>query len=303
MKAKTKDEWVTAVNKVHKYKYDYTEAVYINNKTKLCIHCPVHGTFWQEPGAHLKGQECPKCAIIGGKLSTEEFIQRSQLVHGDKYDYSFVVYTGSKQKVEIICPIHGAFKQSAGDHLVGKGCIKCGLEATRNSKTTDYADAMRRAHEVHSDTYDYSLVRYEKLTAPVHIICKIHGAFTKTLDRHINNREGCPKCSSHSGWFSGDKPGILYYLRVTVDGMPPLYKIGITNNTVQERYCARDLAKICVLSEVRYTVGANARAEEQEILKRYKEFKYVGDNVLHSGGNTELFTRDILELDKEYDDE
>ncbi len=40
--------------------------------------------------------------------------------------------------------------------------------------------------------------------------------------------------------------------------------------------------------------GEEAYATEQSILKIYKEFKYYGDFILKSGGNTELFTCDIL---------
>lgn len=300
MKTKTKADWVIEANKKHEHRYDYSKAVYVNNKTKLCIQCPAHGEFWQEPNAHLKGQKCPKCAVVGGKLNTKEFIRKSKLVHGDTYDYSHTAYVSSKQKVVIVCSVHGEFKQAPTDHLTGKGCLKCGLEATRKSKIIDWCEVARRINDVHGDIYDYSLVNYERMCAQVSIICKVHGPFSKTLDKHINNKEGCPKCSPHgNGGFNGDKPGVLYYLKVDVEGMAPLYKIGITNNTVQERYGARDLSKITVLSEVRYLVGANARTEEQEIIKKYKEFKYIGENVLHSGGNTELFTKDVLGLDKE----
>ena len=48
---------------------------------------------------------------------------------------------------------------------------------------------------------------------------------------------------------------------------------------------------------------AKTKDEWVMAVNKVHEYKYVGDNVLHSGGNTELFTRDILELDKEYDDE
>lgn len=43
------------------------------------------------------------------KITTEEFIRRAKKVHGDKYDYSKVKYVKAKEKVCIICPIHGEF--------------------------------------------------------------------------------------------------------------------------------------------------------------------------------------------------
>ena len=59
------------------------------------------------------------------KLTTEEFISKARLVHGDKYDYSKVEYVNSRVKVCIICPTHGEFYQFPSAHLYGYGCLKC----------------------------------------------------------------------------------------------------------------------------------------------------------------------------------
>lgn len=56
----------------------------------------------------------------------EIFIARSREIHGDKYDYSRVIYKTCKDKVEIICPIHGSFMQTPDHHINDKnGCPKC----------------------------------------------------------------------------------------------------------------------------------------------------------------------------------
>ena len=59
------------------------------------------------------------------KLTKEEWIEKARAVHGDKYDYSKVIYTNSKDYVTIICPIHGEFQQRVEDHMRGCGCNKC----------------------------------------------------------------------------------------------------------------------------------------------------------------------------------
>lgn len=46
---------------VHGDKYDYSKVEYINNRTKICIICPIHGEFWQTPYKHLQGHGCHKC--------------------------------------------------------------------------------------------------------------------------------------------------------------------------------------------------------------------------------------------------
>ena len=45
------------------------------------------------------------------KLTKEEFIRRARKTHGDKYDYSKVVYKNSEEKVCIVCHKHGDFYQ------------------------------------------------------------------------------------------------------------------------------------------------------------------------------------------------
>ena len=61
------------------------------------------------------------------KLTTEFFIERAKKVHGDKYNYSKVEYLDCYTPVCIICPKHGEFWQKPKNHLIGRGCQKCGL--------------------------------------------------------------------------------------------------------------------------------------------------------------------------------
>lgn len=55
----------------------------------------------------------------------EDFISQAKNTHGDKYDYTKVVYKHTDEKVAIICTIHGQFEQTPTAHLEGKGCPKC----------------------------------------------------------------------------------------------------------------------------------------------------------------------------------
>ena len=60
------------------------------------------------------------------KSTTGEFISKSKLIHGDKYDYSKVEYVNNHSKVCIICPEHGEFWQTPANHLKNRGCPICG---------------------------------------------------------------------------------------------------------------------------------------------------------------------------------
>lgn len=116
-------------NMVHNSFYNYTESKYISSQIKVRIICPEHGEFEQTPNTHLAGSGCKKCGIIRRagyhKKSVQQFIAEARNIHGNKYDYSSLTYKGIKNKIEIICKEHGAFKQNADDHKRGSNCPIC----------------------------------------------------------------------------------------------------------------------------------------------------------------------------------
>jgi hypothetical protein len=114
---------------IHDNKYDYSLVEYINSKTKVKIICPDHGTFEQRPSGHLRGQGCVECSNLynsnNTRSTTKDFIDKSNIIHNNKYDYSLVEYIGSHTNVEILCKEHGSFNQLPTNHLSGKGCPNC----------------------------------------------------------------------------------------------------------------------------------------------------------------------------------
>ena len=121
----TTAEFIERAAEIHGGKYDYSTTVYSTTYQKIAVGCPVHGAFIQVAKDHLNGYGCPVCGGTGKKTTTE-FIEKSQLVHGDKYDYTLVDLKSMNKKVKIICPDHGAFMQRPADHAVGVGCPECG---------------------------------------------------------------------------------------------------------------------------------------------------------------------------------
>lgn len=65
------EDFIERARKIHGNKYDYSKVIYLNNETKVCIVCPVHGEFWQTPHSHLKGRGCPECAKISIRRQRE----------------------------------------------------------------------------------------------------------------------------------------------------------------------------------------------------------------------------------------
>ena len=207
MKKLDTEQFIEKANKIHNNKYDYSKVEYINSKEKVCIICHEkdengieHGEFWQKANNHLNGQDCPKCAKYGRKkLDLSDFIQKSKIIHNNKYDYSKFIYSGSQEKGIIICPTHGEFLQSPNAHLLGKGCPKCGKEsmAIKNRKSLD--QFIEEAKKIHGNKYDYSKVIYEGNNKDkVEIICPIHGSFYQIIQSHLRGC-GCPVCNFSKG--------------------------------------------------------------------------------------------------------
>ena len=128
------------------------------------------------------------------RLTTEEFVHRAKLVHGEKYDYTKVVYVDCVTKVCIICPIHGEFWQKPVDHLRGAGCKHCACVNNGQKTVLTTEDFIRKARLVHGNKYDYSKTRYVNAHTKVCIICPIHGEFWQEAYSHLSGN-GCKLCS------------------------------------------------------------------------------------------------------------
>lgn len=123
-------EFLTKLKKVlSENEYDFSKVDYYNNRKKVLVMCKKHGEFYAKPADLLRGHGCPICRYIKAhdktRKSTEQFIIDARMVHGEKYDYSKVVYKKAHSKIIITCPEHGDFEQEPNVHLKGFGCPKC----------------------------------------------------------------------------------------------------------------------------------------------------------------------------------
>lgn len=199
----TKDEFISKAKEIHGDKYDYSKVEYVNSITPVTLICRVCGNeFKQRPSNHINMRNgCPFCSGTL-KKTTEQFIEEARKIHGNKYDYSKVEYTGNKNDVCIICHEkdengveHGEFIQQALTHLQGHGCSKCSNRYKRNTE-----EFIQKANTIHHNLYDYSKVNYNGSHNKVTIICHKkdkngveHGEFEQVAKNHLNG-EKCPKC-------------------------------------------------------------------------------------------------------------
>lgn len=126
------------------------------------------------------------------KLSNKEFINKANLIHNFKYDYSKTLYSNILNKIIIICPIHGEFFQKPSNHLFNKrGCSSCngGVKLTQEEYVV-------KCKSIHKCYYNYSKTIFDGVKSKVIIICPVHGEFSQTAEKHFYH--GCTKCSSNS---------------------------------------------------------------------------------------------------------
>lgn len=126
----TNGEIIRRFKKIHGDTYDYSYVNYINCKHKVKIRCIKHNIIFEQlSDNHIKGQGCPKCSG-NNKKTLDDF---KNVMNRSIYDYSKTVYNGIKNKIEVVCPIHGSFWQTAENHFYNNHkCPKC----SRSDKST-----------------------------------------------------------------------------------------------------------------------------------------------------------------------
>lgn len=162
---------------VHGDIYDYSLVDYISYNKPVKIICKIHGIFEQKPTDHKdKKRGCQKCGQEKSKFnkySTETFINKSNLIHNYKYDYSLSEYIGIHEKLIIICKKHGEFNQLATHHIRGNGCPVCneskgelkissmlsenGIEYSRQHKFENCVNKYKLPFDFYLPKYNYCI--------------------------------------------------------------------------------------------------------------------------------------------------
>lgn len=249
------------------------------------------------------------CNLIRVINATDSFKEKASTLHNFKYEYCKVLYINCKTKVDIICPIHGNFKQAPNYHLLGRGCPKCGRlsasDTQSKTKRIPQSEIIIRFNNVHQGTYNYSLMIYTGMTNNVDIICPIHGIFRQLPMNHIQGR-GCPTCEldNRPGGYSTQlfsmhpelryKPGLLYVIKLTdIDNDETFLKIGITTRTISARLS--EIKSYNIQFSILHTEELcleQAFLVEQHIKKELSHFQYNPKKQF--GGHTECFIPEVL---------
>jgi hypothetical protein len=129
----------------------------------------------------------------------EAFVQRAREIHGDRYDYSKVVYTNMNTKICIGCKEHGEFMQSASKHILSKrGCPTCGIKKCAKAITIPWEEFLIRARKKHGNRFQYIEETYTGMKNKMDIICPDHGKITMDAVSHCITKTGCKLCGNMS---------------------------------------------------------------------------------------------------------
>lgn len=269
-----------------------TEEEGTKQRIRIKIQCPIHGESFRSKSYRSSGNGCVRCAKRKGSLKPfSEFIEQVKLVQPKHFVFSEEDYN-KNTKLTVTCLKHGNFEQNKPKSLAGQiGCVKC------RQPIHDVNTFIEQAEKVHGKNYDYSSVKDVKNTrCKVGITCKKHGVFYQNVNAHLKG-SGCTSCSTNG--FNYQKEAVLYVLEIVTDS-DILYKIGITNLTVDDRFLVRELKSVKVLYTEEFYIGRCAYVKEQKLIKLMKNYKYSGKHIFRRG-NTEIVTvNPLLQLKEEF---
>lgn len=284
-------------------KFTYNHLVEpFSGSSEVTMTCCTHGEFTTTAKQFLQSAYgCKECGSDGKKAKLtrpfKKFVEDTNKIHTNLLlDES--LYTNIDGVLTVKCMNHSTpyeFSRSPWNLTYRpepRGCPVCSYIKY------DTESFIEKLIPLYDNIFDFSLVEYVNSATPVKVVCKKCGyEGSKSATRILQGNSTCMACNSRSRGFKCNKPGNLYYLKVSTDSGTHVYKIGITNQTVQKRFSIKELARIEILQITAFDSGQDAYDAEQTILKKFKEFQYKGHDVLDTG-NTELFTKDILGLDK-----
>jgi hypothetical protein len=130
------------------------------------------------------------------KLTTEEFVRKARMVHGNRYDYSQTKYINAITKIKVKCKKHNIeFKQYPYSFISKKcGCKKCFSEKLIKILSKDTKWFIKHSQKIHGKKYNYSKVKYLNYYTPIKILCnRCNNFFIQMAGNHLSGC-GCPEC-------------------------------------------------------------------------------------------------------------
>lgn len=197
------EKYIDIAKKIHGENFDYDLVIYSGLKGKIKLKCNKCGSIFEtRSDYHLISAGCKYCNY---RISTKDYIKKAKKIHGDKFDYSMVIYKKAKNKITIKCKKCGTiFYQKAYSHLEGRGCKRCNI----NNQLSNKEKFIEKSKKIHGENIDYSLVNYKTNKIKVLLKCKKHNhIFEQSPNSHLRG-QSCPLCKESIG-----EKNIVNYLK------------------------------------------------------------------------------------------
>lgn len=186
---KTNEQFIKEAIEIWGDKYDYSLVDYqgANKKIKIIYDGVI---FEQTPSQHLLGKKIEKT------LTVNNFIRKSKIKYGDKYDYSKIsddVNKKLKGNEEIMIGYKGEYYLQTPYNHLNSG--KPENKYLSSKKSIDRF--ITESNFTHDYKYNYNKVNYKTNQNKVIITCYIHGDFEQTPNSHLQGN-GCPFCKNET---------------------------------------------------------------------------------------------------------
>lgn len=205
MKRLTTEEFIKRAKENGYTNFDYSKVNYINNSTKVCIICPIHGELYLNPTIFFKPNKiiCKYCSkkednSHGFCYTNEEYLKliKEKYKNSENLLFDKINYITSHQNIIVTCKYHGDLLVKPY-HLLNStyNCPICNRENKENKTAKKYYNKFILKAKEKWPNIDYSITtlpkkenRYKKYK----IICPTHGE-QEIIDNTFL-KCGCPKC-------------------------------------------------------------------------------------------------------------
>lgn len=130
------------------------------------------------------------------KLTTEKFITKAIIKHGDLYDYSKVKYIKATQKITIICSkCKNEWETLPHNHLAGRGCKICQYKNLKQNQPDSIEHFLEKSKQIYGNKFTY-LSGYKTTKSKIKLKCtECDHIFKRRASSHLENY-GCPSCQT-----------------------------------------------------------------------------------------------------------
>lgn len=211
-------EFVNNKSKEKGYEFrGFVDDIWKGKDTKLILYCPKHDLEWKTSSFNNFKRDktrCPLCSKeSSSKLLTipeEEALKKINKKCKER-NYQFIGFVDDEWKgkntyLKLKCNKHGTWKTTSYDGFIysDRGCPKCGLDVSKNSKrfSEDKAkvNIINKCKEKGYNFLGFVGGKYINNKTKLILSCPKHGKWDKaSYNGLINFNQGCPICNESKG--------------------------------------------------------------------------------------------------------